>query len=162
MSSKATEPVVTPLVADGLALRVKFEAKKKEFDAKADELRAVEQELRGIGAEIGAVENQLIELGAGPYADEAGGRCTVVAGFPQKPGQDTFVLPSGADARAKELAGPLLKKLFEVKQVFVPKHGFDVIADMVLPKKAARELVALCRVEGKPYGGRAACVRWLK
>jgi hypothetical protein len=156
MAAKSSVPVtLTPLVSQGHALRAQLEEKKAERDAKIAELKAIDEQLAGI-------ETQLIELGAGRYADsEARLAATVVAAIPQVMSPDTFRLRSTDDEQAaRGLAGEKFLTCFDRNVFFSPKQGFDSIARAILTPAKARDLIALCIVPGQLAGGRKAHVRW--
>ena len=156
-------PVLTPVVAEGLALIERCKAKAQKRDAKAAELATVTGELKALETELDAIDAQLIALGGGRYAAEETGRTvTVVPGFAQTLTPDTFTIPAGALETARTLAGPEFKRLFARSEIFAPKPGFEALAEILLTPKPRRELVALCLVPGKLAGGRAASVRWPK
>lgn len=158
--SKATEALLEPLVAEGLAIRDRLKAAEKIRAEKAEELKKLDEGLKAIEAELAAVNARLIERGGGRYCDEAQHVAIVVTGIAPQPGADKFALPDGALETAKTLAGEHFKKLFERTEVFAPKNGVDALADLLLTSKKARDLVSLLLVPGKPMGGRAAYVKW--
>jgi hypothetical protein len=129
-------PVVTPLVTRRFALA---------------------QKLDDLKAEILAVDDSLIVLGAGGYADEEGRKLIVVAASEGKAGEPSYVLPDESAARA--LAGEDFKSLFDRVVSFVPCAGFALVVPKFLTEARARKLVDLCFVPGKPATAKKAYVR---
>jgi len=152
--------VLTPLVAEGLAIIARRDAKTAEREAKVAELKVIDDELKKLDEELAVVNEGLIKLGGGRYRDEANHFANVIPGVPPSDSPDTFELPEGSLDIARGHAGEHFRKLFDRKEIFIPRKGFDAIAEILLTPKPARELVALCLVPGKPKGGRSAYVRW--
>lgn len=153
MSTKTKDAILTPLVAEGLRLIAEAEEIKKERDVIAARLKDKD-------AELAAINDQLIAMGAGRYRDEADHLALVIAAIEPQLAPDTFRLkPTDLDA-ARELSGDAFKKLFDRAEVFSPKSGFDAIAGAVLTPAKARDLIALTIVPGTLTGGRRAYVRW--
>lgn len=155
-----TEPILSDLVAQGLAIIARRDAKAAECEAKGKELQALEGELKSLEAELDVVDQGLIALGGGRYRNEENHVVSVVPGVPKTLSADTFVLPEGGIELARTYAGDEFRKLFDRKEVFTPRNGFDAIAEVLLTPKRCRDLVALCVVPGALKGGRAAYVRW--
>jgi hypothetical protein len=143
----------SPLVAQGLQLIAEYEAIQAERDLIAERLKAKDAELQ-------AVNDQLIALGAGRYRDEENHTALVVAAVEPTLGPDTFHLQRDALPQARELAGENFRKLFDREEIYSPRDGFAGIAGALLTPARARDLLALCIVPGRLGGGRRAHVRW--
>lgn len=153
MANKTVPPTLSPLVAEGLTLIAEAEAIAKERDAIAVRLKAKDAELQ-------AVNEKLIALGAGRYCDTENHVATVVGAVPATMGADDFRLPKDGEALARELAGDNFLKLFQRKVSFSPRDDFrGLVLGRLTPKKA-EELIALCIIPGQMQGGRRAYVRW--
>lgn len=145
---------VSPLVAQGLALRADADLLKARRDAVAAELAECDRALR-------AVQDQLIILGAGRYGDAVQHHCTVVASIEAKLQPDTFKLKSAEDELlARQIAGDDFRKLFDRHEYWTPKPDFRGLVTGRCTPKPARELIDLCLIPGQLAGGRAAYVRW--
>jgi len=160
--SKSAEAVLTPLIAEGLAIQEQIKAKEAE---KAEKLKAIDpinEALKKLNEDLAGVHAKLVDLGGGRYCNETGRTATVVPELAATVQPDRFVLPDGSLDKARDLSGEHFRKLFDRTEIFTPRNGFDAIADILLTPKKARELVALCLIPGEPKGGRAAHVRWNK
>lgn len=162
MAHKSAEPVLHALVAEGLAIMAKMKAKEDEKAEKLKEVVPIDEALKTLNDELKAVNDRLIEVGAGRYCNETGHVATVVPELAATVQPDRYVLPEGGLPAARELAGDAFRKLFDRTEIFTPRNGFDAIADILLTPKKAREIVAMCLVPGQPKGGRVAHVRWNK
>ncbi|MEQ1862223.1 MAG: hypothetical protein ABMA13_20085 [Chthoniobacteraceae bacterium] len=111
-------------------------------------------------ASLGRIDEQLIALGAGRYADDSGQHVfTVVAASLGSPGKVTFALTAEHETLARELAGDAFPDLFARLVTYEPKDGFADRCDVVLTPAKARKLIDLCTVIGKPTSAKAAHVR---
>ncbi|MEA3211317.1 MAG: hypothetical protein QOE70_4374 [Chthoniobacter sp.] len=154
MATKPAPATLTPLVAEGLALIARLDAKRLERDAKVAELLVID-------AELTAVNDALIALGAGRYRDEEGHTALVVAAKEATLSPDTFELRNADDEQlARVLAADKFKKLFDRHEYWSPKDGFGAIAGAILTPARARDLIALCLIPGQLAGGRRAYLRW--
>jgi len=143
MAKKKAEPILSPLVTRGFELRLK---------------------IAGLLIELKALEKQLVEQGAGPYADEAGNECTVVGATLGSAGTDKYALAGTEEAelKARELAGDddNFKKLFDRHVSYTPCDGFHLVVPKLLTPAKARDLVALCLVPGKGSAPKDGYVKW--
>jgi hypothetical protein len=153
MATPKAPAVLTPLVADGFELIARIEIKKAERDAKGAELKELD-------AQLAALNEQLIVLGAGRYCDAEDRTCLVVAGNPGTIAPDTFRLPHEGEEPARALAGEEFKNLFERHVSYTPRDGFNGRAEALLTPAKARDLIAFCLVPGELTGVRRAYVRW--
>ena len=156
----AKDALITPLVAQGLALLTELDTAKARREIKAAELAPFDAAVKDVSAKLETVKEQLIELGPGLYADPEGHTCRVAAGIDAALAPDTFHLAETEEANARKLAGDHFLKLFTRKVVHECKAGFDAIADALLTPAKARALVALCIVPGQLCGGRKPALRW--
>jgi hypothetical protein len=152
--SKTPDASFTPLVAEGLRLIAEAEAITLERDAIAEKLKAKDAELQ-------AVNEQLIALGAGRYRDAESHVATVVAAIEAKQQPDKYVLRSKEDEeKARDLAGEQFGKLFDRSVTFAPCEGFGAVAIKLLTPAKARDIIKLTLIPGVLAGGRRAHVRW--
>ena len=147
MATAAKAPTPTRLVAEGLRLIA-------ERDQRIAELRAIDE--------------QLIALGAGRYIADGTDThgtfkvVTVVGAVPGSVGAASYALRSKEDEeRARELAGDDdFKKLFDRTVFYRPCAGFADVTPKILTPAKARDLLQLCYVPGAPISGKRAHVRW--
>jgi hypothetical protein len=107
------------------------------------------------------VEAALIERGPGKHSGNVDGHIvTVVAAVEGHPGKLTYQLGPEAHETAKELAGAAFGQLFDRTVIYTPCEGFENVTPKLLTPARARDLLALCAKEGKPYAGSKAYVKY--
>lgn len=112
-------------------------------------------------AELRAIEDQLIALGAGRYTDGDGHIAQVIAEVPSSLGADSHALQSKEDEEAaREIAGDVFKKLFDRVLFYRPCSGYAELAPKILTPAKANRLLGLTHVPGRPISGKRAHVRW--
>jgi hypothetical protein len=112
-----------------------------------------------VTAELEALKAQVIKLGRGRHtgADPAH-FVTVVAAVPASTAPDSFALDTEKVDQARKLAGEEFRTLFDRCEIFTPCEAFVQVVPKVLTPAKARDLLALCRVPGKPNNGKSAYV----
>lgn len=121
-----------------------------------------------LDAQLAEVEAALIARGPGKHSgDNPDQVVTIVAAIPGHPGKVGYVLDDkdaekakALEAKARDIAGDEFAALFDRKVSYTPCTGFDAVAPKLLTPAKARDLLALCAREGKPYAGQRAQVRY--
>lgn len=115
-------------------------------------------------AELRAIDEKLIALGAGRYCSDEDGKspiATVVGAVPGSVGASSYALRSKEDEEgAREIAGDQFKTLFDRTVFYRPCAGFADVTPKILTPAKSRDLLELCYVPGSPISGKRAHVRW--
>ena len=120
----------------------------------------LQEERAKLDVQIAEVEAALIAKGAGKHSSADGRTVTVIAVVPGNAGKLSYALADDKLDAARELADAEFGNLFDRQVSYTPCEGFENVAPKLLTPAKARDLIALCAVQGKPYTGRAASVRY--